>query len=60
MDKGRSSAAGVLHLARQAAAVLLVCGIKLVLRWVASGNNVADGPSRGLPMGAAEATKEEH
>ena len=60
LAKGRSSASGLLHLARQAAAVILVFGIKLFLRWVASEDNVADGPSRGLDIGAAEATKNEH
>ena len=60
LAKGRSSASGLLHLARQAAAIVLVCGIKLHLRWVASEDNVADGPSRGLTIGAAETTKDEH
>ena len=60
LAKGRSSAPGLLHLARQAAAAILARGLKVYLRWVASEDNVADGPSRGLAMGAAEATKEEH
>eukprot|EP00959_Pyramimonas_sp_CCMP1952_P379649 7952762-Pyramimonas_sp.AAC.1 len=59
LGKGRSSATGLLHVARQAAAAGLVFGIELYLRWVASEDNVADGPSRALDIGAAEATKEE-
>eukprot|EP00959_Pyramimonas_sp_CCMP1952_P243991 5100242-Pyramimonas_sp.AAC.1 len=59
LAKGRSSATGLLHLARQASAVVLVFGIRLYVRWVASEDNVGDGPSRALDIGAAEATKEE-
>ena len=60
LARGRSSAAGALYLVRQEAAVLLVSSTKLALRREASGYNVAEVPSRGLPMGAVEATKSEH
>ena len=60
LQKGRSSARTLLHLSRQAAAVIFACGLKLYVRWVASEDNVADGPSRGLAIGAAEETKNEH
>eukprot|EP00959_Pyramimonas_sp_CCMP1952_P206036 4308548-Pyramimonas_sp.AAC.1 len=59
LAKGRPSATGLLRLARQASAVALGFGISLYVRWVASEDNVVDGPSRALDIGAAEATKEE-
>ena len=60
LRKGRSSATALLHLARQASAVCIVCGLRLYVRWVASEDNVADGPSRAQGIGAAEQTKLEH
>ena len=50
LAKGRSSARQILRMCRAAAAVELACEIKLILRWVPSELNFADGPSRGGPI----------
>ena len=55
--KGRSSSAPLLAVAREAAAVQLVCGIRPYWRWVASEHNWADGPSRGEGVGLAGETE---
>ena len=56
LQKGRSSAKDVLHLCRVAGIIQMVCRIRGYYRWVPSELNLADGPSRGLPIGAAEET----
>ena len=60
LAKGTSSVAGLIHLARQAAAALLARGVRLAFLWVALEDYVADVWSRGLGTGEAEATEEEH
>ena len=44
--KGRSSRRSMLGSARKLASLCLSTGIRLVMRWVPSGRNWADGPSR--------------
>ena len=56
LARGRSSSPALLRLARQAAVVQLVAGIKPVWRWVASHHNFADGPSRREAIGLAKET----
>ena len=56
LARGRSSSPALLRLARQAAVVQLVAGIKPVWRWVASHHNFADGPSRREAIGLAKDT----
>ena len=56
LAKGRSSSRSLLHLCRQAGVVQLVTGLRPVFRWVSSPNNVADGPSRGGPLGVDKDT----
>lgn len=51
LSKGRSSRTRMLMLARQAAALQLSTGIRVVMRWVPSERNWADGPSRGQSIG---------
>ena len=51
--KGRSSSPPLLRLARAAAAVQMVLGVRPYMRWVESERNWADGPSRGHPVGVA-------
>jgi len=51
LGKGRSSAARLLGLARQAAAVTLGTGLRILMRWVPGRYNWADGPSRGHKIG---------
>ena len=58
--KGRSSSYPLLRLARQAASVQLVLGVRLYCRHVESALNTADGPSRGQPVGAAPETIRAH
>eukprot|EP00974_Lingulodinium_polyedra_P013578 1314608-Lingulodinium_polyedra.AAC.1 len=60
LAKGRSSARPLLRQRRQAAAVQLACGIRLVLRYAPSQRNPVDGPSRGLPVGVAAETMAHH
>ena len=60
LQKGRSSAVALLRLARVACGIALVLGIKGCYRWVPSQWNMADGPSRGVAIGAADETKEAH
>ena len=52
--KGRSSSTPLLRLLRQMAGVLLATQTQLYIRWVPGHRNLADGPSRGKPMGAPE------
>ena len=60
LSKGRSSARQLLRVCRQAAAVQLGCRIRLYLRWVPSERNLADGPSRGGPIGVDAETAVAH
>ena len=55
--KGRASSPGLLHLARQSAAVELALGIRVYYRWTPSGKNWADGPSRLEGLGLARDTR---
>ena len=48
--KMRSSSFALLRQLRVIGAVWLGMGIRLVLRWVPTARNPADGPSRGLPV----------
>ena len=50
--KGRSSSRSLRHMLRRASAICLCFGMRIVLRWVPSLRNQADGPSRGKPVGA--------
>ena len=54
LAKGRSSRPGINWLARRAAALQLGLGLKMVLRWVPTKRNQADGPSRGQGIGPAK------
>ena len=47
LSKGRSSSTLANSLCRQAAAAICVADLRVYFRWVSSGNNCADGPSRG-------------
>ena len=60
LGKGRSSSPPLLRLCRRAAAMRLILGIRIFLRYVASEVNVADWPSRGGPVGVAPKTKAAH
>ena len=60
LRKGRSSSRPLLRLARVAAVLQMVTRTRIYLRWVPSGLNHADGPSRQLQIGAAEHTIDEH
>ena len=51
LGKGRSSSPALLGLCRRFAAIRAACGVRILLRWVPSGWNVADGPSRGAGVG---------
>ena len=55
--KGRSSAQGLLRLARSAGVVQMVLRIRPYFRWVRSEHNLADGPSRGERVGIATDTE---
>ena len=60
MKKGRSSAKDLLHLARVGGIIQMVCRIRGYFRWVPSELNLADGPSRGQGIGAADDTVAGH
>ncbi|CAK0877769.1 unnamed protein product [Prorocentrum cordatum] len=52
MEKGRSSAGGVLRVARQWGAWCLAGAVQASVRWIPSERNVADAPSRRhIPLG---------
>ena len=59
-SKGRSSARPLLRLCRQMAPAQVILGIRLLLRYIPSELNPADGPSRGTSVGAAPETKVHH
>ena len=59
-SKGRSSIPVFLHLCRKMAAICLATGARFYWRYVASEQNVADGPSRGEGLGAALDTMRAH
>ena len=55
--KGRSSNRGLLYLSRRLAGLTFGYNVRLVLRYVPSHRNLADGPSRGArEAGVATAT----
>ena len=54
--KMRSRSFKLLRGVRQLGAVELACGVNLLLRWIPSAWNPADGPSRGEPVGPAQET----
>ena len=56
LRKGRSSVQVLLQQARVGGIIQMVCWIRGYFRWVPSELNLADGPSRGLGIGAAEET----
>ncbi len=56
LSKGRSSSWGLLRQCRKLAALHLGLGITLVLRYVPTDRNLADGPSRGWRIGVAPKT----
>ena len=58
--KGRSSSPPLLRLARQLAAISLIFDVYFLTRYIPSEFNPADGPSRGLPVGAAPETVLSH
>ena len=60
ISKGRSSSPPLLRLSRQAAAISLVFGIYPMVRYIPSEVNPADGPSRGVAVGAAPETRAAH
>ena len=54
LSKGRSSSRGVLRQSRVGASYQLGLNLRMVLRYVPSGRNWADGPSRGQKVGIAK------
>ncbi len=59
LAKGRSSKRTLALIARRVAAVTLLSGVTLVLRWVPTLRNLADGPSRGRPIAVISASDQE-
>ena len=55
IGKARTSSRALKRASRKIAAICLSTGIRLVLRWVPSKRNVADGPSRGRMLVTLEA-----
>ena len=53
LAKGRSSSWELLCLAREAAAIQLVLGLRPYFRYIETDRNIADGPSRGFALGHA-------
>jgi len=51
ISRGRSSARSLRFICRGVASYSLGCDIRLLLRWVESRRNHADGPSRQRPLG---------
>eukprot|EP00974_Lingulodinium_polyedra_P065849 6369343-Lingulodinium_polyedra.AAC.1 len=58
--KGRSSSPRLLPMLRRLMVLRLFLGIRLLLRHVPSGLNLADGPSRGFRVGPAPETAAKH
>ena len=58
--KGRSSSPPLLRLSRQLAGYSLAFGLLVYPRYIPSEINPADGPSRGVGVGAAPETKIAH
>ena len=58
LAKGRSSSWGLLRQCRKLAALHLGLGITLVMRYIPTDRNLADGPSRGWRIGVAPKTSE--
>ena len=59
LAKGRSSSWPLLRQCRCAAALLLGLGMRALVRYVHTSVNLADGPSRGFPLGVAPKSKAE-
>ena len=51
LGKGRSASPSLLRLLRRWACIRFATQISFGLRWVPSGDNAADGPSRGADIG---------
>jgi hypothetical protein len=51
VSRGRSSAVSLRFVCRGVAAYSMGCNMKLLIRWVQSRRNHADGPSRQQPLG---------
>ena len=60
MGKGRISSTPLLRLARQAMIYIMMYGLVPLYRYIPSELNPADGPSRGLHVGAAPETQAAH
>ena len=58
LAKGRSSSWGLLRQCRKLAALHLGLGITLVMRYIPTDRNLADGPSRGWRIGVAPKSSE--
>ena len=58
LAKGRSSRPGLNHVCRRVCAHCLAFDLKVLVRWVPTKRNHADGPSRGEPLGIAGGTCE--
>ena len=58
--KMRSGSAPLLRQLRTIGMCQLALGVRLIPRWIPSAMNPADGPSRGLSVGAAPETIEKH
>ena len=58
--KGRSSSSPLLRLCRQMLPLQLILEMRVLLRYIPSEMNPSDGPSRMLPVGAAEETVRAH
>ena len=56
LTKGRSCSAPILRQCRKLASISLGLGIIPCFRYVATDRNMADGPSRGYPVGVAPKT----
>ena len=54
LSKGRSSSRPLLLICRKVAALCMTFGITLLLRWVPTKRNFADGPSRGRSIVVVE------
>lgn len=57
VTKGISSVFSLLLQMRRLLAIVMVTGLRLILRWTPSHWNFADWPSRGGPCGVAPDTK---
>ena len=60
LRKMRSGSAALQRQVLAVAMVSLATGIQPLLRWLPSAWNLADGPSRGAPVGPAPETVQKH